>query len=529
MSNLSNKELQNKGIRLLKKGQKGIIHAMFSRLGLIILLLVIQGLALFGVFIWFSQFLPHIIGGVALYSIIMVLYILNSRMDPTAKITWLVIMMILPVFGAMLFWFTKSEIGHIATKKRVEQVIEETGNELSQNQDILEKLKQDNPGAASLATYLNRSHCHPIYDQTEVEYFPLGENKWVEMLKQLEQAKDFIFLEYFIVDEGLMWGTVLDVLARKAKEGVEIRMLYDGTCEFSLLPHNYPKKLAELGIHCKVFAPFTPFVSTHYNYRDHRKIMVIDGKVAFTGGVNLADEYINTRELHGHWKDTAIMLKGEAVKSFTLMFLQMWSLDEKTLDFDRFLNAPAPSNPNTSGYVIPYGDCPLDEDRVGEMVYMDILNRATDYVHIMSPYLILDGEMETALKFSAERGVDVKLILPGIPDKHSPYALARTHYASLLDSGVKIYEYTPGFVHAKVFVSDDREGVVGTINLDYRSLYHHFECASWMYDTPVLQTIEKDFQETLANCRVVTYDTIKSQKWYEKLLGIVLKVVAPLM
>lgn len=529
MSNLSNKELQNKGIRLLKKGQKGIIHAMFSRLGLIILLLVIQGLALFGVFIWFSQFLPHIIGGVALYSIIMVLYILNSRMDPTAKITWLVIMMILPVFGAMLFWFTKSEIGHIATKKRVEQVIEETGNELSQNQDILEKLKQDNPGAASLATYLNRSHCHPIYDQTEVEYFPLGENKWVEMLKQLEQAKDFIFLEYFIVDEGLMWGTVLDVLARKAKEGVEIRMLYDGTCEFSLLPHNYPKKLAELGIHCKVFAPFTPFVSTHYNYRDHRKIMVIDGKVAFTGGVNLADEYINTRELHGHWKDTAIMLKGEAVKSFTLMFLQMWSLDEKTLDFDRFLNVLAPSNPNTSGYVIPYGDCPLDEDRVGEMVYMDILNRATDYVHIMSPYLILDGEMETALKFAAERGVDVKLILPGIPDKHSPYALARTHYASLLDSGVKIYEYTPGFVHAKVFVSDDREGVVGTINLDYRSLYHHFECASWMYDTPVLQTIEKDFQETLANCRVVTYDTIKSQKWYEKLLGIVLKVVAPLM
>ena len=529
MSNLSNKELQNKGIRLLKKGQKGIIHAMFSRLGLIILLLVIQGLVLFGVFIWFSQFLPHIIGGVALYSIIMVLYILNSRMDPTAKITWLVIMMILPVFGAMLFWFTKSEIGHIATKKRVEQVIEETGNELSQNQDILEKLKQDNPGAASLATYLNRSHCHPIYDQTEVEYFPLGENKWVEMLKQLEQAKDFIFLEYFIVDEGLMWGTVLDVLARKAKEGVEIRMLYDGTCEFSLLPHNYPKKLAELGIHCKVFAPFTPFVSTHYNYRDHRKIMVIDGKVAFTGGINLADEYINTRELHGHWKDTAIMLKGEAVKSFTLMFLQMWSLDEKTLDFDRFLNAPAPSNPNTSGYVIPYGDCPLDEDRVGEMVYMDILNRATDYVHIMSPYLILDGEMETALKFAAERGVDVKLILPGIPDKHSPYALARTHYASLLDSGVKIYEYTPGFVHAKVFVSDDREGVVGTINLDYRSLYHHFECASWMYDTPVLQTIEKDFQETLANCRVVTYDTIKSQKWYEKLLGIVLKVVAPLM
>lgn len=526
---MSNSQKQNTGIRLLKKGQKGIIHAIFSRLGLIILLLAIQGLALFGVFIWFSQFLPHVIGGVALYSIIMVLYILNSRMDPTSKITWLVVMMILPVFGGMLFWFTKSEIGHIAIKKRVETVVNQTQDAIGQNEEVLAQLKQENPGAASLATYLNRDHCHPIYNQTDVEYFPLGENKWAEMLKQLEQAKDFIFLEYFIVDEGLMWGTVLDVLARKAKEGVEIRMLYDGTCEFSLLPHNYPKKLEELGIHCKVFSPFTPFVSTHYNYRDHRKIMVIDGQVAFTGGINLADEYINTRVLHGHWKDTAIMLKGEAVKSFTLMFLQMWSLDEKTLDFDRFLNVPVTSDPQAEGFVIPYGDRPLDEDRVGEMVYMDILNRATDYVHIMSPYLILDGEMETALKFAAERGVDVKLILPGIPDKHSPYALARTHYASLLDSGVKIYEYTPGFVHAKVFVSDDREGVVGTINLDYRSLYHHFECASWMYGTPVLKTIEEDFQATLSKCRVATYATIKSQKWYEKILGKVLKIVAPLM
>lgn len=526
---MSGKLTENSGIRLLKKGQKGLIHLIFSRLGLILLLLAIQGLAIFGVFIWFSQFLPHIIGGVALYSIIMVLYILNSRMDPTSKITWLVIMMILPLFGAMLFWFTKSEIGHLAIKKRVEQVIEETKDELSQNDEILEKLAKEDPRAASLATYLNRDHCHPIYDQTEVEYFPLGENKWAEMLKQLEQAKDFIFLEYFIVDEGLMWGTVLDILARKAKEGVDVRMMYDGTCEFSLLPHNYPKRLEELGIQCKVFAPFTPFVSTHYNYRDHRKIMVIDGQVAFTGGINLADEYINTRVKHGHWKDTAIMLKGEAVKSFTLMFLQMWNLDEKSLDFDRFLNVPVQSNPQASGYVIPYGDCPLDEDRVGEMVYMDILNRATDYVHIMTPYLILDGEMETALKFTAERGVDVKLILPGIPDKHSPYALARTHYASLLDSGVKIYEYTPGFVHAKVFVSDDREGVVGTINLDYRSLYHHFECASWMYGVPTLQKIEEDFQATLAKCRIVDYDTIKSQKWYEKILGKVLKVVAPLM
>ena len=236
---------------------------------------------------------------------------------------------------------------------------------------------------------------------------------------QLEKAEHFIFLEYFIVDEGEMWGQILEILARKAKEGVEVRMLYDGTCELSTLPHDYPKRIRKLGIKCKMFAPIKPFVSTHYNYRDHRKILVIDGRVAFNGGVNLADEYINTYEKYGHWKDTAVMLQGEAVLSFTRMFLHMWSLDEKEMDFDRFLNVPiTPQAEN--GFVLPYGDCPLDRDKVGEQVYIDMLNRAQKYVHIMTPYLILDGEMENALKYAAERGVDVKIMLPGIPDKYIP-------------------------------------------------------------------------------------------------------------
>ena len=207
---------------------------------------------------------------------------------------------------------------------------------------------------------------------------------------------------------------------------------------------------------------------------------MIDGKVAFNGGINLADEYINTYEKYGHWKDTAVMVEGEAARSFTRMFLHMWFLDEKEKDFDRFLNVPV--TPQTAkGFVMPYGDCPLDKDKVGEQVYMDMLNRAQNYIYIMTPYLILDGELENTLKYAAERGVDVRIILPGIPDKYIPFALALTHYKSLLESGVKIYEYTPGFVHAKVFVCDDREAVVGTINLDYRSLYHHFECATYMW------------------------------------------------
>lgn len=522
-------EEENRGLALLKKGQKGIIHAIFSRFGLILILFLIQVLLLISILIKFEAFLPHIMGTVVLCYLIMVIYLLNSRINPAAKITWLIVIVFMPVFGVFLFVYTQSDIGHRALKARMHQIISGTKEEIIQSPNVSERFSKENPGAAALARYMKRSGCHPVYDKTSVVYFPLGEDKFEEMLKQLGAARHFIFMEYFIVEEGMMWGRILEILAKKAAEGVEVRIMYDGFCEFALLPHDYPKRLKALGIKCKMFAPITPFVSTHYNYRDHRKILVIDGHTAFNGGVNLADEYINHRKRFGHWKDTAVMLKGEAVKSFTLMFLQMWGIDEKDSEYKRFLSYPSHPVGDAKGYVIPYGDCPLDEDRVGERVYMDILNRAVSYVHIMTPYLILDEEMETALKFAAERGVEVILLLPGIPDKKIPFALAKGHYASLLESGVKIYEYTPGFVHAKVFVSDMREAVVGTINLDYRSLYHHFECATYLYETDCIADIEKDFQESLAKCRQVTKETVKKEKWRVKLLGRLVKVFSPLL
>lgn len=317
---------------------------IFSRSGLIIALLAVQVLFLFTVFHWFEEFLPHIYGGVVIFTVFMVLYLLNSSMDPTSKITWLVVVMLLPVFGALLFLYTQKNIGHRALTVLYAQLNKETENSLKQNPETEKALQQSDPGAAALSKYVKRSGCYPVYDRTAVKYFPLGEDKFKEMLIQLEKAEHFIFLEYFIVDEGEMWGKILEILARKAKEGVEIRMLYDGTCEFSTLPHDYPKRLQQLGIKCKMFAPIKPFVSTHYNYRDHRKILVIDGKVAFNGGINLADEYINAYEKHGHWKDTAVMVEGEAARSFTRMFLHMWALDEKDRDFDKFLNIPIPAS-----------------------------------------------------------------------------------------------------------------------------------------------------------------------------------------
>lgn len=525
-------KFEDDGLRLLKKGQKGIVHAIFSRFGLVLVLLLLQVGLLFSIFRWFGNLLPHYFGGSVVVTAAMVVYLLNSKMDNSAKITWMVVVAILPVVGVPLFFYVKSNAGHNLLRKRLMELENTLRPQLPQNREVVERLRRAEPGAASLAKYLHGpGGGFPVYENTAMTYFPSGEAKFAELLRQLDTAEKYIFVEYFIIDEGLFWGRVLEILARKAAEGVDVRVMYDGTCEFSTLPRDYPKRLEALGIQCKVFSPVQPFVSTHYNYRDHRKILVIDGRVGFTGGVNLADEYINHVEKYGRWKDAAIMLEGEAVRSLTALFLEMWSV-LKEPEFEAFLvPTPIPVPEHTQGTAAPYGDCPLDGERVGEMVYIDLLNRAREYIHIMTPYLILDGELETALKFAAERGVDVHLILPGIADKKFPNALAKTHYSALLDSGVKISEWMPGFVHAKVFVVDDREAVVGTINLDYRSLYHHFENAVWLTNAPCIRDIEGDFQATLEQCRTVENNpkSIWQGRFLFRAVGMLLKVIAPLL
>ena len=515
-------------VRLAKPIKRGLLRLVFSRFFVIAVLAVLQILILVGAYAYFTDKLPILINLMRLFSLGMVVYLFNCKMDSSAKLTWMFIIAVLPLAGAAFLLFTQSNIGHRVETKLVDEQIQKSRDFLEQPAHVLEKLEHDGSGVDDLCRYLNRSGSFPMYENTSVRYFPLGEAMFEAMIEELEKAETFIFLEYFIIQEGYMWGRILDILTRKAKEGVEIRVLYDGMCEMFTLPVNYWKLLEKVGIKARPFSAIKPIVSSHYNYRDHRKIMVIDGKVAFNGGVNLADEYINRIERFGHWKDTAVMLSGPAVQSFTLMFLQMWYVGEKEPDYDRWLADP-PEAQEAKGYVMPYCDSPLDGEKVGETVYMDLLNRATDYVHIMSPYLILDGELETAMCFAAERGVDVKLILPGIPDKKVAYALAKTHYRRLTEAGVKIYEYVPGFVHAKVFVSDDRKAVVGSINLDYRSLYHHFECATYLYQTYCIAEIEQDFQETLEKCRTVTAETIRKEKITTKLIGQTVKFLSPLM
>lgn len=525
---------KEKIIRLIPKKKKGFLRLIFSRLFIIGILVLFQLFMLLSIYGWFSEYFPHFTLFQTLFSLMMVIYLFNYDMDSTSKLTWLFIIMVSPVPATVLLWFTKRDIGNLTLKGRINYLVTMTKKKIPQDKEVINNPDIVGSCTDDLCRYLNKSGCFPVYANTDVTYFSSGEEKFESLIDELQKAEKFIFLEYFILDEGYMWGKILGILEEKAKQGVDVRVMYDGMCEITTLSFDYPERVEKLGIKCKAFSPIKPFISTYYNYRDHRKILVIDGKVAFNGGINLADEYINKIERFGHWKDTAVMLKGEAVQSFTLMFLQMWNISEKSPEWDRFLKYDCLSKyehdkSGEEGFVMPYADCPLDDYKVGENVYMDILNRATDYVHIMTPYLILDGELETSLKFAAQRGVDVKIILPGIPDKKMAYALAKSHYKSLIKSGVKLYEYTPGFVHAKVWSSDNEKAVVGTINLDYRSLYHHFECATYMYKTKCIADIERDFHETLEKCREVTPETIKNEKIYYKFFGGLMKIFSPLM
>lgn len=523
------KETRERGrvLRLAKPVRKGVLGLVFSRLLIIVLLVLMQVFIILGFFRWLGVRLPHfaLIKGVV--TVIGVLYLFNNRMDNSAKLTWMMLIALFPVPGVLLLLYTQADTGHRRIARRIAALTEETKNAIPQDGAVLEALA-DGSGTDELRRYINRSGCFPVFGGTEARYFSQAEELFPVMLEELEKAEKFIFLEFFIIEEGYMWGRVLDVLARKAAAGLDVRVMFDGMCETFHLPHDYVSRLEKLGIRAKSYQPLRPLFSTRYNYRDHRKILVVDGAAAFTGGVNLADEYINRTVRFGHWKDNAVLLRGEAARSFTLMFLQMWNINEKHADFSPAA-LPAPPVPEAQGFVMPYADCPLSGSKVGEGVYIDMLYRAERYVHIMTPYLVLDGRTEAALKYAAERGIDVKIILPGVPDKKIAWAIAKSHYRTLLRAGVQLYEYTPGFVHAKSFVSDGRKAVVGTINLDYRSLYHHFECAAYLYKTPCVADVEADFQATIEKCRAVTEESIKAEKFLYKIGGRIIKLVAPLL
>lgn len=512
---------------------RGLLRIVFGRTAFVVLFLLIQIGILFAGFNWLHGYMVYIFGGFTALSALVLIYVISADESSTIKLAWVVPILVVPVFGTLFYLFVKLQAGTVLINRRLHDLEKEIEPYLAQDQEVLQAFDNISSSQGNLARYMNRFGSFPVYTNTNVKYLPTGEDMFEEMKARLKEAKHFIFMEYFIVEHGYMWQSILDILEEKAKEGVEVRFMYDGMCCLILLPYSYPKKLEAMGIRCKMFAPVRPALSSYQNNRDHRKICVIDGHTAFTGGVNLADEYINKKTRFGHWKDTAIMLQGDAVDSFTMMFLQMWRVNEKDKeDYGRYLrpkNFQYPSELDMGGFVMPYGDSPLDRENVGEQVYLDILGHAKKYVHIMTPYLILDDELTSALKYSAKRGVETIIIMPHIPDKIYAYLLARSYYTELISAGVRIFEYTPGFVHAKMFTSDDEKAVVGTINLDFRSLYLHFECAAYLYMNKAVHDVERDFQETLLKCQEITTESCKRYPYYKQLAGRALRLFAPLM
>ena len=511
-----------------KKGRRSLMRIIFSRAMLITLVLILNFLYLFSIVLDLFKFVPVLFGSMVVFTAVMELIILNSDHDVDVKLSWAVVVAVLPLLGAFLYLFVRFDLGSRMSRKLSNASIEASLPYVPETPEQYDILRREEPALYPMARYL-ADHAHaPVFSDTEVTYYPVGEDFFAALLPELEKAEKFIFMEYFLVSHGHMWDSILKILERKAAEGVEVRFLYDGMNAFANLPHNYPRELEKLGIRCKIHAPVRPFLSTHYNNRDHRKITVIDGHTAFTGGINLEDRYINIDSPYGHWKDTAVMLRGDAVRSFALLFLQMWNASERTPDYAPYLE-PVDHPFRSDGYVIPYGDGPTVPESIGEAVYLSLIHRAKDYLYIMTPYLIPDSQLISALKFAAKRGVDVHLILPEICDHKTTQIMARSIYQELTDSGIKIFEYTPGFIHAKVFLCDDLHGVVGTVNLDYRSLRHHFECGAYLYRLPVLNDIKEDFRLTRELCPQVTPEDIRSYSRFSRVFAYLTKFIAPLL
>ena len=466
-----------------------------------------------------------------LISATVVLYIVNKPENPAYKLTWILLMMVTPILGGVLY------IAIAGNRTRMKFIRDAQKNHLDtfqympsdkSRQREIRKLSQS---ASVQSTYISKTAGYPVYKNTAVRYFPLGEDNFAKLVEELNNANHFIFMEYFIIKQGEMWDTILEIMERKAKEGVDVRLIYDDFGCSMWIPSRFIKDMKEKGIKVAAFNPIGPVFNLRQNNRDHRKITVIDGYVGFTGGINLADEYINKKSRFGHWKDTGIMLKGEAVWNLTLMFLQTWLMltgekdDYSSYSPEKYQDMAFFSD----GYIQPYGDTPVDNEIVGENIYLNMINKAKHYVYITTPYLIIDNEMVTALTLAAKSGIDVRIITPGIPDKKLVYQTTRSYYAPLVRRGVRIYEYTPGFIHQKQTLCDGETATVGTINFDYRSLYHHFENGVLLHGCGAIGAIGEDFAQIFEVSREVTEQYKGKRSMGLRIIQCILRLFAPLL
>ncbi len=483
---------------------KAIERFILNRRTQVVALLIVQ-IVIMGLIIWLLSGYSAIFSFLlSLISLFVVVYIINTRVKPGYKLSWMALILTFPIFGGLFYLMLKGQSSSGAMKRNREYYDSLKSKYLSQDPKAKESFFEDFPDYHNQVNYMSGTAGYPIFRNTATEFLTPGEEFFPVFTAELEKAKKFIFLEFFILADGYMWETTLEILKRKAAEGVDVRLMYDDIGSMFNLPDGFDKTLEPYGIKCIAFNRFRPLWSSVQNNRDHRKIMIIDGEVAFTGGVNLADEYINKKTRFGYWKDCAVVFRGDAVWSFTVTYLQMWDrIHGITEDFLPYKHE-FPLLEDAEGYVLPYADAPDSEENVSEHAYMQMITQAKRYLYIETPYLIIDDSMMSALILAAKSGVDIRIITPAIPDKKLVFMTTRSYYLPLLKAGIKIYEYTPGFIHSKVAISDDECAAVGTPNFDFRALYLHFECGTLMYGTKTVQQTKKDFLDTLAQCHEVT-------------------------
>ena len=502
---------------------------LMSKYGFSIAIILIELFVIFGIILYMSQIAPLVwVSLVFMVSVATVIAIVNRSMSPESKVTWLIVTFV-PVFGPLLYlMFGERRL----SKKELKQLQELNSIAFHENngrQLHLQLQETDKSAYGIINALLHMDSNAEVYDQTDSQFFASGEEMWQQMLKDLKRAEKFIFLEYYIVEEGLMWDSMLEILEEKAAQGVEVKMLYDDIGCMVTLPGDYTVYLRSKGIDAHKFNKVIPRMTVAYNNRDHRKILVIDGQISYTGGINLADEYINHIERFGHWKDSGIRIDGTATQAFTRLYLMNWYINRGEIsDFDQYHLENQTRSGN--GLCIPYGSGPkpIYQMKVGKNVYQNLINQAEDFVYITTPYLIIDYDLTEDIKNAAMRGVDVRIVTPHIPDKKLIQLVTRGAYPDLLSAGVRIFEYTPGFIHSKQMIVDDRFAAVGTINLDYRSLVHHYENAVLLYKTESIADIRKDFEEIFEQSQEIFSDTI-NPTWYQMMIKEVTQLFAPML
>lgn len=510
-----------------------------NRIGWLVMVVALCAFQIYWIITVFSKlndYSSYIETGTRIVAFIVVLCIFSEKRNAAIKMPWIIFILILPVAGLVMYALA----GRInVTKKmrvRYEKIDQKLRPMLMQDAAVADRLREENRGMANFAHYIRHYGHFPVYDNTDVTFYNNTTDALEAQKEALRQAKHYIFMEYYAIEDDVAFHEVLDILTQKAKEGVEVRLFYDDIGSVQFINRDFIKRMEARGIACRDFNPVVPFLNVFMNNRDHRKFTVIDGRVAFTGGYNLANEYFNLTHPFGHWKDTGVRLIGTAARSFTIMFFEMWNAVKDTdlstdTDYAKYLPGFAYQS-KEAGYVQPYADSPLDDERVGENVYMNLIKNAKDYFYISTPYLIITDELAREFRQAAKRGVDVRIITPGVPDKKVVYQMTRSYYSELVRGGVRIYEYTPGFIHAKQCVSDDHVATVGTINLDYRSLYLHFECGTLIMgkDMSAVHAIKDDFDALFPICKEVT-DRYRDEhiSLLRQLWQAVLRLIAPLV